>query len=526
MLRSAVEPMLQESQRFVRPNGTNFDNPSTGTASAQDDGSKYKFDSTAIWANQMFANGLSSYLVPKSTRWAYVKPVGVPSAELDDEQLLHLEMLSDIYYHVMALPQVQFYQTAHESFYDLGSYGTSVSYVKEKEGLPTFKSCPLADCLFDEDDSGNVDTMYYTKRLTTKAMIQAYPDIVNIDGFSDKSGITMWNLVFSVEPNKEGKKGGRLGSERPFKTTHWVQELKTTLDTGYVNYFPFIVSRWTKVSGEIYGRGPAQTCLSDIKVVNKMVKELLKSAELANAPTLSAEEDTILLPFSLGARQMIWREQGAPAPEPINSGSQPNLTQDMLQSYRDTIVKCFFVDQIIREQKKERQSILEIQDERGQMLQQLGPLLARQENEFLAPAIEITHTILEQNRKLPDVPESLVGADMEIVYTSPAAQAQYAGRIADIQGFLQDTAPLVQQKPELMDNIDDTELFNELARLRGVTRRILRSKDDVDGIRGARAENEQNQQMVGAAPELAGAIKDVAAAKATDPEGIGQLLNA
>jgi hypothetical protein len=297
------------------------------------------------------------------------------------------------------------------------------------------------------------------------------------------------------------------------------------LQTGFLSYFPFIVPRWVKLPGEVYGRSPAMTCLSTIKVVNKMRKELLKSAEIANAPPLSAEEDTIMLPFSYGSRQMIWREAGSPAPEPILSGSQPNLTQEMIQQDRDTIVKAYFVDQIIRDQKKERQTILEIQDERGQMLQQLGPLLSRQENEFLAPCIEGQLEYLDQAGMLPELPDSLAGHDLEIVYTSPAAQAQYSSGMGDISAMLQDIIPLAQAKPEIMDNIDDNELFAEITRLRGVTRRIIRTKDDVNAMREDRAEAEGQQQQMEAAPGMAGAAKDIATARSIDPEGAGQLLN-
>ena len=530
MLRSGVESMLCDVQKFVRPTTTEFTTTQRGmSGSAQEDGSKNIYDDTAVWANQMFGNGLSSYLVPKADRWAYLKPVGIPSADLSEEELVFLERLSNRVMFEYATPQSQFYPTSHEAFQDIGSFGTAAVYVNQNKGVINFKSCPLADTFFDVNEEGEVDTTYYRRYLSTKAMIQQFPHIVNIQGFDANATNQKWELVYSVEPSDDVRatKKGTVGTTRPFKVTYWAAELTETLQVGGLTYFPFLVPRWAKIAGETYGRSPAMTCLSHIRVLNKMVKELLKSAELSNAPPLVAEDDSLMLPIQYGSRKILFHEPGTPAPTALLSGSQPNLTLEMVQNYRDQIVKSFFVDQIIKEQKKERQSIVEVQDDRGQMLQQLGPLLARMENEYLDPAIDLTIGFLQRKRDpvFENAPASLAGQSLEIIYTSPAAQAQYASDIGNIAGFMQDIAPLAAQKPELMDNVNDTNLIDEYARRRNVPRSVVRSKKEVAAIREQRAEQENQQQAVAAAPELAGAMKDVASAKASDPEGIGQLLN-
>lgn len=526
-LRCGIESTLCDVQKFLRPNSTSFRDTTKGYGSTQDEGSKYIYDHTAVWANQMFANGLSSYLIPKSDRWAYLKPQGIPSSELSDEQLIYLETVSDLLYHHFSLPRTQFYSAGHENFHDQGSFGTAVTHVrKDKHGV-SFKSCPLADCFFDVDMNNEVDTMYYVRRMRSKQIAQMFPNALNMDDFDPRSVEKEYLLIYSVEPNRDirARKGGRIGSERPYKTTYWCPQLKQVLDSGGLGYFPFLVPRWSLVSGEVWGRSPAMTCLSNIQMINKMKKELIKSAELSNSPPMTAEEDSILLPMRYGARQMIWRTAGSEAPQPVLSGSQPNLTLEMMSSEQEAITRAFFVDQIIREQKKERQSVMEVQDERGQMLQQLGPQLARQEAEFVSPAIELAFDILDKQGKLPEAPASVDGMELEIVYTSPAAYAQYSSKISDISGFLQDMTPLFQINPELMQGLDEQELMDAYSRYRNVPRRIVKSKKDVEAMKEQRAQAEEQQQMMGAAPAMAGAMKDVAQAKQADPEGIGQLLN-
>ncbi len=59
---------------------------------------------------------------------------------------------------------------------------------------------------------------------------------------------------------------------------------------------PWVISRYMKVAGEIYGRGPLITALPDIKTLNKTKELLLKNASLAVAGVYTAADDGVLNP--------------------------------------------------------------------------------------------------------------------------------------------------------------------------------------------------------------------------------------
>ncbi len=59
---------------------------------------------------------------------------------------------------------------------------------------------------------------------------------------------------------------------------------------------PFIVARYMKVAGEIYGRGPLVTAIADIKTLNKTVELVLKNASLSIAGVYTAADDGVLNP--------------------------------------------------------------------------------------------------------------------------------------------------------------------------------------------------------------------------------------
>lgn len=524
LLRSNLDTMFVDSQRYVRPNSNKFDH---GHTQKQDDGSREIFDDTAVWCNQMFANGLSSNMIPKSDRWMYLKVKNIPSGDLSNNERAYLQAVSDRILHEFALPESQFYSSSHECFLDIGAYGTSPVQISYVDGVVNFRARPLADVFFDTNQHGKVDTVYYRCYKTARQLMQMFPDIENMQGFNPtKSVHDKYELVYTIEPNidKKAKKGGRIGKERPYVVTYWSPQLRDPISVDGSSYFTFLIPRWSKLADEVYGRGPAFTCLSQIRVLNKMVKEVLTSAEYLNFPTLTAEEDSIMLPMKYGSRQIMFHEPGSDKPSPILAGNQPQFMMEMIRMYRETINRSFFVDQIIRQEKKERQSVLEIQDVRGQMLNQLAPLLNRMESEYLGPAIEATYELLNRNGELPEAPSSLDGTELEIAYTSPSAQAQYSTRLSDISAFMRDLAPLAQIKPELLQSIDGRELFDSYAKYRNVDPGVVRSQEDIDAENQAAAEAQQEQMVMQQAPGLAGAVKDIAQAKQVDPE-VGNLLN-
>jgi uncharacterized protein YktA (UPF0223 family) len=159
------------------------------------------------------------------------------------------------------------------------------------------------------------------------------------------------------------------------------------------------------------------------------------------------------------------------------------------------------------------------------MLQQLSPLLNRMESEYIAPAVETTFMFLNRRRQLPDIPASLSGAKLEVAYASPSSQAQFASRLSDISSFMQDITPLANVKPEILQAIDERELLDSYAKYRNISPSVVKSTKAMQEQQAAQAEQQQSQQAATALPDIAGAMKDVATARSTDPEGVGQLLN-
>jgi hypothetical protein len=90
---------------------------------------------------------------------------------------------------------------------------------------------------------------------------------------------------------------------------------------------------------------------------------------------------------------------------------------------------------------------------------------------------------------------------------------------------MRDIAPLAQVKPEIMGAINEQTLLASYAKYRNLDPAVVKSAEEVQAqTEQAQAQQEQMMQAQ-AAPQITGALKDVAEAKQIDPEGVGQLLN-
>jgi len=97
---------------------------------------------------------------------------------------------------------------------------------------------------------------------------------------------------------------------------------------------------------------------------------------------------------------------------------------------------------------------------------------------------------------------------------SPASQAQLASKGINIQRFLQAIIPAAQVDPTVFDGVNFDALAAELALYSGVTRKIIRSPEERDGIRQQKAQQQMLMQGAAAGKDIASAAKDTAQAQA------------
>lgn len=518
---------LQDIVRLIRPGTDDFLRELVRGESRHSE----IYDDTAPWALEQFAAGLHAYNTSMTERW-FGLSTDDPQLMVDEEVREWLEQVSDIIFKEYSKPDIGFNQAMHESYLDLGALGTTVVYQEYdlKDDQILFRTFPLASCFIRENNKGKVDTVFRRKEMTVRQILQEWPDAKGMKLLDQKRQNDKMEVVHAVFPRSD-KLELKHDSKKRYVSYWFCKQLDDgfepnggILNEGGYDEFPYHVPRWTKLAGEVYGRSPGRTALHDVRMLNNMSRTIIQKAEQVVNPSVEIEDDSVIGDIATGAGSIIWKEPGSAPITPVNVGARLDIGVEILDRYRQQVLKAFHVDWLVRERKNERQTAFEISDERNEKLTMMSPMLGRLQVELYGPLIRRTYNLLAANNYFPDAPEALNEGGLEIYYTSPAAKAQQASKAIGARRWIEEIGLLTQLNPDAADVIDVDEVAIALAQWSDVSTRATRTPEEIQQIRQARANTQAGQMQTEAAPLEAQAVKHLAEASAisaeTPPAGI------
>lgn len=526
-MRVDVDPLLEEIIYYIRQST----HTTNGVADYNIEQSKNEiFDPTAPWAATQSANGLGSFLTNSTDRWMNLGGMGRPTHTLSRESRLYLEGAEDRMFYELALPQVAFGSASSELYLDIVTLGTAVLFLDwdARNHHARFIPYSIMNCYIAESNFRKVDTLFRESEVTVRQLLQWFPDFEDHAQLRAKEPTDKVTLVHGVFPNKDRKLYHHGVEGMAYSSVYFSPELEIIFDEGGYKNFPYMVPRWSRVVGDVYGKSPAMECLPAIRTANQLVEELLVSQRLANWPSMAYDDDSILLPMGKVSPEFYPGSlapmiPGSERPTPIHAGAQPQGLFELLAEQKKWITQSFQVAHLLRDRKKERQSVTEILDERSEMLRQIDPMLGRLRQEWLGPMAGRLFGLLRDAGEIPAPPEELSQAGLDITFVSPAAKAQLGTKAQGMSAFLQDLSVVAQARPEVMQVLKPAEWASEMAMLRDVSPKVLNTPEELAQLQEAQAEQQQQQQLMEAAPGLAKAAKDVSDARQTDPAMAGLL---
>lgn len=519
--RSPWENLWQDCTNYVNPNRGDF-------STEKYRGSQHRvdliYDTTAPLANEQLASGLHSFLTSPSQRWFQLKTFDDElNKELGVKSWLE-ESTQILYDRVFNSPSTNFNSQAHELYLDLGSFGTGVMMVQDVPGDGiTFRTYHLADCYIQENDKGFVDTLYRRYKRTGKQLMERFGDAVPkaVVDMTYKDPYKEFEVIHAVEPSETYGIPNKKATDKEFKSCYILLEEKALLEESGFDEFPYMVPRWQKVAGEIYGRSPAMTSLPDIKMVNTMMKTIIKSAQKMVDPPLLVPDDGFILPVRTVPGGLNFYRAGTQEKiEPLETRGRPDIGFDLLENRRQHILSAFHVDWLkMPEQKAGRMTATEVVARQEEKMRLMGPMVGRLQVELLGPMIERVFNIMVKQGAIPEAPAALEGMDMKIEYTSPMARAQKSGQLMAINRLFESMVPLFQAKPELLDNMQTDETFRYFHHLLDAPAAILAPMEEVEQVRQERQEQQQAMMEAEQAQTQSNAMKNVADAQKSNREG-------
>lgn len=478
------------------------------------------FDATGNLALERFAAAMESMLTPRTQRW---HKLSCKDDALDNIPAVkaYLDEVTQILFNVRYAPRANFASQANEVYMSLGAFGTGGMFIDDAMTGIRYRSIHLSEMFIQENHQGVVDTVHRRFNMTARQAVQRFGEKVlseRIRTAAEKTPEQTFAFLHCVMPNEEIKPSRKDFRGMPFASMYISLEDRDIVQEGGYRAMPYAVGRYVTGPKEIYGRSPAMTALPDIKMVNEMSKTVIRAAHKVIDPPLLLQEDGALQAFDLRPGALNFggvNDQGQQVVHPLQTGARVDIGLDMMEQRRKTINDAFLVTlfQILVDapQMTATEAMLRAQ-EKGALL---APTMGRQQSEFLGPLIEREIDILSKAGVLPPMPDELIeaGGLVEIEYVSPLNRAQRAEEGVAIMRTLESVTPLAQIDPSVLDVFDPQAIARELADINGVPAKVIRSEEQLDAIKAQKAQAQQAQALLQAAPVASGVVKDLAQAQ-------------
>lgn len=467
------------------------------------------FDSSGEHAMELLNSAIFSMLTPRHISWMEFS-TGDEALDQEDEVRLFLQEISRRFLKV--LNDSNFYRAVQELFQDLSSVGTGIMAIEEDPNfLAKFTVHVIADTVIDENNNGVVDELYRKFNWDAKKIVMEFgekdmPEKI-MKAFKEGSN-DKFCIVHGVYPQEIGQVEDKK-INMAYVSHYVLEETKETIEIKSFRQFPFVVPRWMKTSGEIYGRSPAMAALPEVKVINQMEKTVLKGAQKTIDPPLEVPDDGVLTRPNTTPGGLNFKRPGSDPIRPILNDARVDFGYQISDRTRQRIRENFFIDQL-QLQQGPQMTATEVERRVERQMQLLGPILARLEDELLKPLVDrVFGLMLRREMIVPEeIPEVLQDRDIVPRFSSTIARAQKSSELIPIQRTIEIMAPVIQTDPAIMDNVNGDEMLQIVARVQNLDQRMLRSRDEVGQIRQQRAQAAQEQaQMERESQEVDNAAK-------------------
>jgi len=452
------------------------------------------FDSTAISSTQRFANRLQANIFPAYKEWCRLEP----GNDIPPEKRNEVQEVLDEYQKKMfsILRQTNFDLAIGEFLLDL-AVGTAVMLVQPGDSTNPINFTPIPQYLvnLEEGPHGTVDNVYRKFRTRSEALQRQFPeatfskelqsyikdhptkyvDFIEATIFDPTQGDYCYHVI-------KGK-----SDDPTFSSSGPAEEIVYKR----IDNSPFVVARYSKVPGEVYGRGPLLTALPDIKTLNKTVELVLKNASLAITGVYTAADDGILNPETVrivpGAIIPVARNSGPMGASlaPLPRAGDFNIAQIEINDLRMQIKKILLDESLPPEQFKPR-SATEIAERMKELAQNLGSAFGRLITETMIPVVKRVLNIMDE-QGLIDLPLKVNGLEIKLIPVSPLAKAQNLDDVNSMIQFYEITNAL---GPGGQASIKPDVIASYIAEKMHIPSEVLTTEEEKQQIQ------EQSQQMV------------------------------
>jgi len=464
------------------------------------------FEGTAMRLLKRFASNIHNVFTPMGAEW-FKLTSGVSQLDKERNVALWLEEASKVVKYHVSRPISNFQSAVFQYYLEAGCFGTGIIFVEDVPGFgPRYRNFPLSDCILGSGSEMEIDTIFRNYKQTAKDLLSRFdpailPEEIQKKGTSEKM-LDEYDVVHAVFPTWTVGEYIPKGFQKPFVSVHYLKDRKDILSLGGYDEMPYICARWERSDREIYGRGPTWEIMPDVRLITEVDKTYLKAVQKAVSPPMFVPDSGLLDPLDttpdainyytvgLGGKDMIF---DAP------TNARPDYAERLSAKCTAAIREGYFLDllelpgPVAPDGDVMRFSATEVSVRMRQRMPVLGPILARQEAEFLDPLIKRTVNILIRSFALPEMPPEMQN-NFKIEYMNPVSISMRSGEINSMNQLFEMIMPLAQIDQTIPMYFDTQQILKNTAEVLQIPVSNLRTKEEVDQMIKKQQE-QQEQQM-------------------------------
>lgn len=474
-------------------------------------------DATGAKAAQRLIGVLHGHMINPGTPWAVPKPSksGVEE-EIDADKMQWLDNVGRKMQSYFLTPSSNFTKAFSEFVSDLVHFATAYVWQDHIAGRgPVYRAVSHWNCWIDENEYGEVDTVYREFKMAVWRAARKYPENKKLQELLELRPNDELTLLHIVEPRLQffPKRLKSHVTNRAFvEKIVWLQEGQILMEGGKEK-FPWAVSRFMKRPDEKYGYGPSDLALPDVILANAIMESVLRSSEaLADPP--------IMMPTGFMIKKIDRRPgavnyydamkaaviRGDPVGNLLKNGD-PQMANAVLQMAHDNIETGYYVDWLTLPTNI-AETATAVNDRRELRSMGLSHMVTRQESEALEPMAEHCFMGLMKEDWFDEPPEGL--DDIEFTYRTPLTLAMMRADMDAVSRLIAIVAQVAPFKPEIANRIDADKLL-EFSTLRiGYPYKLLTPPAKAREMDDAMASQQEETNLINNIASGAGAAADLA----------------
>lgn len=521
----------KELAHFIWPRAGRFDDTTSG--SAPNNGqrrNRHIIDSTATRSLGILQAGLLSGASSPARPWFRLK---TPDDELNEREPVKLWLFKVQQRMLHLFNRTNTYRTLRYMYGELGCFGTAGNIC-----LPNFErvlhNYPLTvgQYCIDADAEGRVNTMYRKLLLNVGQTVMSfgYENCSNhVKAMYDSKNLNAWVPVLHViEPRRERDPLKFDAKNMPYKSVYYefAGQLDDCLRESGHREFPGLFPRWELRGEDIYGTGPGDNVIGDVKQLQHQQLRKSQGIDFQTLPPLAVPVSAQSSGLNLNPGAVNYVDTGTNGARSLFDVQLDlsHLKEDIID-VRGRIERGFFVDLfllIMSDSREQPASAREIAERHEEKLLMLGPVLESLHDELLSPYIELAFHYMLEAGLVPTPPEELEGMPLSIQFVSLLAQAQRLVGLQSVERLIGAVVNVAGAVPHALDKVDFDKAIEAYGDMLGVDPSLIVADDKVALIREQRAGQQQRAEQAALAQQGAQVAKDLGAA---GEEGMSAVAN-